>query len=323
MPRLPYPAITSGCAGSPRSGWSSSAQDIVGVAGHRAEQAPVGAAVGAEAGGGLGHRAGHDRGPAAVERIGELDLGPREPDAARGQVEAPEERRRHRQRVRRPSRRRAGSPAGSAPRSGSRPRSSGAPSITWTFRPAAARVTAAARPFGPLPTITASGFPRMTAVLLICRRRTVARPRHRRRDGLQHAADHRVVPDVAGVTPLASGVHAGRCLVSTFGSGTPSRSPSAVSVAAQNLSSLGCPPNVIPTSYSGSFARISTWAWTTVSRRPRRLALGGEGDPAGEHVTLRGHQRERLGVGVQDEYARSRASRRRRWPGRAGRRRRG
>ena len=86
--------------------------DIVGVAGHRAEQAPVGAAVGAEAGGGLGHRAGHDRGAAAVERIGELDLGSCEPDAARGQVEAPEERRRHRQRVRRPSRRRAGSRAG-------------------------------------------------------------------------------------------------------------------------------------------------------------------------------------------------------------------
>jgi hypothetical protein len=39
---------------------------------------------------------------------------------------------------------------------------SGAPSITCTVRPAAARVTAAARPFGPLPTITASGFPRMT-----------------------------------------------------------------------------------------------------------------------------------------------------------------
>ena len=56
------------------------------------EQAPVGAAVGTEPGGGLGDRAGHDRGPAPVQRLGELHLGPGERDPARGQVEALEER---------------------------------------------------------------------------------------------------------------------------------------------------------------------------------------------------------------------------------------
>ena len=42
------------------------------------------------------------------------------------------------------------------------PPMAGSPSITWTARPAAASVTAAASPFGPLPTITASGSPCMT-----------------------------------------------------------------------------------------------------------------------------------------------------------------
>jgi hypothetical protein len=58
--------------------------DVIRVPGHRADQAPVGAAVRAEPGGGLGHRAGHDRGAAAVEGIGELDLRSGEPDATRG-----------------------------------------------------------------------------------------------------------------------------------------------------------------------------------------------------------------------------------------------
>src|SRR5579863_4619093 len=80
----------------------------------------------------------------------------------------------------------------------------GAPSITRTFRPAADRVTAAARPFGPLPTITASGFPRITphlpaglALLIFCTS-PLAPARW-----LEDAADRGVVPDVTGVTPLA------------------------------------------------------------------------------------------------------------------------
>jgi uncharacterized protein YcfJ len=59
-------------------------EDVVHVAGQRAEQATVGAAVGTEPGGGIGHRAGHDRGPATVQRMGELHLGPGQRDPARG-----------------------------------------------------------------------------------------------------------------------------------------------------------------------------------------------------------------------------------------------
>ena len=75
--------------------------DVVGVLGQRAQEALVGAAVGAEAGGGLGHVAGDDRGAAFVERLGELDLGAGEGDAARLQVKALEERGGQGQRVRR------------------------------------------------------------------------------------------------------------------------------------------------------------------------------------------------------------------------------
>src|SRR3984957_10954023 len=52
--------------------------------------------------------------------------------------------------------------------------------------------------------------------------------------------------------------------VVTVVSAAPSRWPSAVSVCTQNTSSLWCPPSVIATSYRGSLARISTWAWMTV-----------------------------------------------------------
>src|SRR6266566_911319 len=57
--------------------------------------------------------------------------------------------------------------------------------------------------------------------------------------------------------------------VSTRGSGTPSRVPSAVRVCAQNRSSLAWPPNVMPSSYSGSLARISTCARMTVASPAR------------------------------------------------------
>src|ERR1035438_7427626 len=57
--------------------------------------------------------------------------------------------------------------------------------------------------------------------------------------------------------------------VCTAAAGTPSFSPSAVSVCAQNLSSLPCPPKVIASSYSGSFARMSTCAWTAVTAAVR------------------------------------------------------
>jgi hypothetical protein len=67
-------------------------KDLVHVAGQRTEQATVGAPVGAEPGGRLGHRASHDRGPAPVERVSELDLGPRQRDPPCGQAETLEER---------------------------------------------------------------------------------------------------------------------------------------------------------------------------------------------------------------------------------------
>jgi hypothetical protein len=74
-------------------------QDLVHVAGQRAEQVAVGASVGAEAAGRLGHRAGHHRRPAAVEGMRELHLGEGQRDPALGQAEALEERGGHRQRV--------------------------------------------------------------------------------------------------------------------------------------------------------------------------------------------------------------------------------
>src|SRR6266568_3998504 len=70
---------------------------------------------------------------------------------------------------------------------------------------AAAIVTAAARPFGPLPTTTASRSARMPAQL------PAGLALHALEGagyGLQHAAHPRVVPDVAGVPPLLPGVHA-------------------------------------------------------------------------------------------------------------------
>src|SRR5580658_10335571 len=86
----------------------------------------------------------------------------------------------------------------------------GAPSITCTRNPAAAIVTAAARPFGPLPTITASSSGRIVAPLPVGLVLHASPERgDRGRDGLQHAAHHGVVPDVAGVAPLPLGVHAG------------------------------------------------------------------------------------------------------------------
>ncbi len=61
------------------------------VAGHRAEQPPVGGAVAAEARRGLRDRPGDHRGPAAVQRLGENHLRAGEGDAAGGQAETPEE----------------------------------------------------------------------------------------------------------------------------------------------------------------------------------------------------------------------------------------
>ena len=264
MPRLPYPAITSGCAGRPAQRLEQFRADIVGVAGHRADQAPVGAAVGAEAGGGLGHRAGHDRGAAAVERIGELDLGPCEPDAARGQVEALEERRRHGQRVR--GRADVVPEAGQGELLG--------PAATPDLGRALDHLDLQARrgqgDGSGQPVRAAADYHRVRVPRhesVPCAYRDAADGRGRRMAPRWSAARCGSSSCARCCWRDATGVWSPRMsvLVSTSGSGTPSRSPSAVSVAAQNLSSLRCPPNVIATSYSGSFARISTRACTTVS----------------------------------------------------------
>ena len=86
----------------------------------------------------------------------------------------------------------------------------------------------------------------------------------------------------------------------TVGSAIPSRRPRAVSVAAQNLSSLRCPPE----GHGDLVQRVvGPHQHLRLHGGAIALALGGEGDPAGEHVALRRHQRERLGVGVQYEDA--------------------
>src|SRR5579862_8488257 len=171
----------------------------------------------------------------------------------------------------------------------------GAPSITRTFRPAADRVTAAARPFGPLPTITASGFPRMTPLLPVALGLSAGAAPAR---GLEYAAHRRVVPDVAGVTPLALRVYAGSGRVHLrigYAEALPERGQ------------RGRPELV----FLGVAAHDHPGLVERVVRPHEHLSLDdglvalffrGEGDPAGEHVTLRGHQRERLVVGVQDEH---------------------
>src|SRR5216683_1540632 len=135
--------------------------DLVHVAGQRAEQAAVGTAVGAEPGGGLGDGAGHDGGPAVVERMGELHLGPHQRDPARGQA----------------------------------------------VRPAADDYRVHVRVCSTL------------RIMELCQ--TLRAWRHCRLVSTQVL------------------------LVSTFGAWIPSRWPRAISVAAQNLSSLPCPPRAM------------------------------------------------------------------------------
>ena len=87
---------------------------------------------------------------------------------------------------------------------------------------------------------------------------------------VEHRPDGRRLPDVRPPLPLTPlvdahdvGVHLGR---------TPNRSapPVRVSVRSQIRNSGGGRPSTIPSSKTGSDARISTWAWATVCR-PARL----------------------------------------------------
>ena len=166
-------------------------------------------------------------------------------------------------------------------------------SHTSTERPARASSMAAARPFGPAPTTTASGNPS-------------AAPPERPGDQANGCSRHidagaypGVVPDVHRLRPLAAAIDAD-ALHRHLARRRPGASRARAACAANAASSLPCPPIVIPSSYIGSLARISTCAWAWVIAVLDERA---ERDPAGEHVPLRCHQRERLVVGVEHQHA--------------------
>ena len=193
------------------------------------------------------------------------------------------------------SRCRARSPEASAPRSGSRRRSVSAPSSTVTRRPARASTIAAARPFGPEPTTTAS--------VAGSGNRAVA-PEH----ALQRASGSaRACRASSGWRSCAT-----RCASATTGvacrrtrPGCPRRpswskwAASAVSVCCQKRSSCLWPPMRQPEledRVAGAHQHLGLGDRVVVD-------LGrAEGDPAGEHVALRRHQRERLLVRVEHHH---------------------
>ena len=97
----------------------------------------------------------HGRAP-AVERVGEVELRPAPAQPVLGQRQRAQERRRRRRSGGRPSTRRAAARAASARALRVPPPIRSAASSTVTWHPAWASATAAASPFGPEPTTTAS-----------------------------------------------------------------------------------------------------------------------------------------------------------------------
>ena len=167
-----------------------------------------------------------------------------------------------------------------------------APRAPRTERPARARAIAAARPFGPAPTTSVRAQANGVA--------------------LNSASAHpgrRACRASSGSPSCAT-----RCATSTTGAACRRRPPACrprrrlaevrrrarVSVCCQKRSSCLWPPMVRPSSKIGSRGAHQHL------RLGDRLAVDlgrAERDPAGEHVALRGHQGERLLVGVEHHHA--------------------
>ena len=198
----PKRAIASGCRGS-RSGASSSAMSASASRDERLDQPAIGPAVGppSAVGGRLDERSSSDR-RAVVERVRERRRrvrptpGRAPPAAARGRTARP-----------------AASGCTAEQTSWTKPgRVSSAerqppPTVSArlehrTDRPARARVMAAARPFGPAPTTTASR-PRQVSRRLAGDQAPSAHRADRRAQHVDRRADRRGVPHVAPPRPLA------------------------------------------------------------------------------------------------------------------------
>src|SRR6266511_1445997 len=172
-------------------------------------------------------------------------------------------------------------------------------SSTRTERPALARTIAAASPLGPAPTTTASGSLPLTRLLVLLAARGPAERPKWRAERVERGADAGVVPDVAGVGPLALAVDADH--------GGGHRRVGHAEVAGEVGDRL-LPEAILPALDHDRHAQlVQGVVGAQQDLHLRRgdavpLARGGaEGDPAGEDVPLRGHEGERLLVGVQDQ----------------------
>ena len=193
------------------------------------------------------------------------------------------------------SRRRARSRAGSAPRSGSRRRRLGA--LEHGHRAARLRQ----RDRRGQPVRAGADDDRVVGVCsgnrAVALEQALQRPPGRP-ERVERRADRGAVPDVA---PLD---HWRFLSTHTTWVSTSASMPEVGGERGQRVLPeavlLPWPPRVSPSSKIGSLARISTCACATVS--PSR-SRGAEGDPAGEHVALGRHQRERLLVRVEHHHA--------------------
>src|SRR4051812_15476780 len=179
-----------------------------------------------------------------------------------------------------------------------------AASYTRTDRPARASSMAAASPLGPAPTTIAS---RVDVMWSRTRSGSASEARHppapdpsdRRRDGADRHVHGRAVAHVTGVLPLASPVdaHLGG-LDDRVGCAERRR----------EVRQRPLPERVVHAVRTEQVAELDE----RVARAFERLRLGnrlvavavrGERDPRRERVALRGHERERLAVGIDDHHA--------------------
>ena len=117
-------------------------------------------------------------------------------------------------------------------------------------------------------------------------------------DGHVHG---RAVPEVARRSATGAAGRRTPSASSTAGCDTPSERARFSSVCSQNRSFARFAPKMYESSMNGSLVRSRACTWTTGLVL---VAVGGEGDPCGQRVTLGRHERERLAVSVDHQHAR-------------------